>query len=423
LSNFLVETLLNKNNQRKDLILFNISSVHLFWLVWFSLCLLPVLYDNKFSANYLIFFTPLIYLFVNGRLINTNSQILSFYIVISIIIFIIATAYQTQFYNYIDRRLISFIIFLTQFSLIFIKFTERMKKSFLLSVLLSSICYSIFVLYELGKIDDYHPSIIKDLIGSQRTGIIHFFSLFICCYLILNYRLTGFARLIVYISLLSSIFGLVTTFSRATYISIFISLSWTFLVVISEKWRYLSFWKNSVIYIALIFFVIASVLILYPSIIVFIYDRLVGLIIDGVFFTRFESFDTSEGLRLYIWKDILEFLYNNPFTGTGYLGSWVISDATTSSHNDFFDRLGRTGFVSFLIYIYILFLLYRFLFKFYFYLWIPFVACLVYGMMHETFSQSPGTVIFAYLLMLYSNSKFNSAFHSSYLKANNKIRL
>ena len=68
----MVETLLNKNNQRKDLILFNISSVHLFWLVWFSLCLWPVLYDNKFSANYLIFFTPLIYLFVNSEVAVTR---------------------------------------------------------------------------------------------------------------------------------------------------------------------------------------------------------------------------------------------------------------------------------------------------------------------------------------------------------------
>ena len=51
---------------------------------------------------------------------------------------------------------------------------------------------------------------------------------------------------------------------------------------------------------------------------------------------------SSEGIRFYLAKEIGKFVLFNPFTGSGFLGSWILfNDLAGSAHNQYLDVLLR----------------------------------------------------------------------------------
>jgi O-antigen ligase len=107
----------------------------------------------------------------------------------------------------------------------------------------------------------------------------------------------------------------------------------------------------------------------------------------------------SEGYRIYMLKMILEFVARNPFTGSGYLGVWIMfEDQSGSAHNQYTDILYRTGIAGLAAYVYLLVKLFIFLYKKDSGLFWGFVGMLIYGMFHETFKESQGGFIFAFLI-------------------------
>jgi O-antigen ligase len=96
---------------------------------------------------------------------------------------------------------------------------------------------------------------------------------------------------------------------------------------------------------------------------------------------------------------IAEFVLQNPLTGSGYLGSWIMIDSLSgSAHNQYLDVFFRTGIIGFCCYLWLLYRLLRFLkFNEPSLFW-GFVGVLIYGLFHETFKLSQGAFILSFLL-------------------------
>lgn len=52
----------------------------------------------------------------------------------------------------------------------------------------------------------------------------------------------------------------------------------------------------------------------------------------------FKNPDSSEGWRVYMFHIISDFVFNNPITGSGFIGSWILFyDYSGSAHNQYLD--------------------------------------------------------------------------------------
>ena len=130
--------------------------------------------------------------------------------------------------------------------------------------------------------------------------------------------------------------------------------------------------------------------------------------IDGLFnfLERFDNIKTSEGFRLFLLGKIINYVTFNPFTGSGFLGCWIMfDDLKCSAHNQYADVLFRTGFIGFYIYLYILYKVFIYLKDNHQDLFYGFVGILVYGLFHETFKMSQGAFILSFMIGMMVTSK------------------
>jgi O-antigen ligase len=125
---------------------------------------------------------------------------------------------------------------------------------------------------------------------------------------------------------------------------------------------------------------------------------------DGENFWELSNPESSEGYRIYMLGKILEFVANNPFTGSGFLGVWIMfEDGSGSSHNQFTDVLFRTGVFGFIAYCTLLYQLLAFLVrKAPDFFW-GMLGVIIYGFMHETFKESQGSFLLAFLIGMFSS--------------------
>jgi O-antigen ligase len=108
---------------------------------------------------------------------------------------------------------------------------------------------------------------------------------------------------------------------------------------------------------------------------------------------------SSEGARILIATRALDFVVRNPFTGSGFLGVWVLRDLPAgSAHSQYVDVLFRTGFIGFAVYLWIIVRLLRFLWRQHEPLFWGLLAVIFYGLFHETFKESQGAFVLAFLV-------------------------
>jgi len=378
------------------------------WIVWFSICLIPCSLPGGYSVNYLFALTPIFYIIAGGK-IHKLPILLKLLAVLSILIFVVATLYQVEFQNYFLRRLVSFILFMTMFSMAFINISNKMINSFLVALVIVSIGLagnSIFSFFALGLSED--SGLAKESIGSQRTGYLYIIAFWVVVdWLFCHGRSLLLYKLLMLSVAMTILFGLILTFSRSSFVALAFSLP-VFLWVYRKQ---LSLFSKSglqrIIVIALVFvfgFFIISVR--FPTIFDFVDQRLISLLVSGEMVERLGTSNTSEGTRIVIWTEVASFVFSNPITGSGFLGSWVLGSAEGvalgSAHNQYVDVFLRLGVLGFLLYIIIHYRLMIFLLKNNKPLFVGFMGVIAYGVFHETFKDSQGAVVFAFLLAYYS---------------------
>ncbi|WP_276359548.1 O-antigen ligase family protein [Daejeonella sp. H1SJ63] len=371
------------------------------------------------SANYTFLLFPLGYILLYGKVRIPNDYFWGI-MLIYLLVLIISTLYQFWYLDQLPRRIISFVIFMTMFSFLFIKIDQEMELSFKLAVIVISVLLSLNTLKFYMDVGGAALGFAaKDAVGGQRFGFVYVFALWIT--LFQNWK--GVWNLLKYVCIFIILLGILLTFSRSGIVATLVSMMLFGIVtfyklvkrgVVSGIIRWIFAALGCILVLVILSFI-------FPQIFEFFDERLFSFFAEGgVEKMDLENSEGSEGYRIYMLKMILEFVSRNPLTGAGYLGVWIMfEDQSGSAHNQYTDILFRTGILGMATYIYILVKLSVFLYKKDLGLFWGFVGMLIYGMFHETFKESHGGFIFAFLIgMLGQNKILNPIFDENTSKIN-----
>jgi hypothetical protein len=242
----------------------------------------------------------------------------------------------------------------------------------------------------------------KDLVGTQRIGFIYLIALWLAYLDPPIKRLLGLLRYPVLLVLLA---GLVLTFSRSSIVSLVVG----FLLFALVKGNWLRRLSARALFngIATVVGITAFGLILFwlfPVAFRFFDVRLLSFLTnEGDVVTALSTPESSEGARVSIATNVIEFVVRNPVTGSGYLGVWT-SLTAGSAHGQYVDVLFRTGPVGLLCYLCIFYAVLRHLRRNQEALFWGVLSAGIYGVFHETFKESQGAFIYAFLVGMMAQS-------------------
>jgi O-antigen ligase len=398
------------------------QSYRLYGLIFlFAFFLVPVslsVRGDNVSSNYNFILLPLIVLLFGQKLQLPSKTILAL-VSIYIAIFIICFAYQDEYLKFSDRRLISFVLFMSWFSLCFVKIDEEMYKAFKYAIILVSFVYSMNSIYLYfahgGSANVY--STIHPIVQSQRYGFILLFGF----WLIIFEKTKTLSGLVIKLLIIFTIFnGLGFTFSRSSVAALLVSTSLLLLLLLLKIWKHpLKQIPQKNIAWVLISIAIGALFItlsyqFMPAYFQFFSERIFKVhitpirAIDFFPYTVFLPYDTtfylprdtSEGYRLYLIAEASRFLSHHPLFGSGYLGVWIMfSDLAGSAHNQLLDVLFRTGLVGFACFLYVVYRIIKFnLYHRHWAVLLSLAGIFTIGMFHETFKLSHGAFVFAFLI-------------------------
>ncbi len=330
------------------------------------------------------------------RLLNIFGALL-------ILIFSIASIYQVDYVDEGFRRIISFLLFMSIFSLSFLNLKPRDFNSALIALIVVSCSISLVSIYKLLSLGLLHSAFeAKDEVGSQRVGFLLIFSF----WALLRYGSNRDMFIKCVVAGLSGLIliGIILTFSRASVVS-FIGSAVLYLMVSDNTIRVFRIANPLRIIIAAIITLMFVTFgeFAFPSIYQFLNERLFDFFASGRVMDNIADSETSEGTRFRIWRDIFGYVVFNPVTGSGFLGSWILGDDTGSSHNQYMDVFLRLGFIGFSVYVLLLWRIWTLLLKDNSLLLCGFAGVLIYGMFHETFKEPGGALLLALFLSYYSS--------------------
>ena len=364
--------------------------------------------NDGISVNYIFLLIPLFIIAKQASFFLPPKRFREI-IFVYVVIFLIATLYQLSYIEHIDRRIISFILFISMFSYMLINVNGHMTASFKVAIVIISVVFTLRQLsayLAMGGADLGFAG--KSAVGSQRYGFIYIIAFWILIFY-KPIKLKGdFIR---YIFILTCLSGLLLTFSRSSVVALIGSGVLYFLCNAKMIFKRFATPNSKLIkkLLFLLFVSVVSMIFIFEYLYVtleFYNSRLFSLIdASGERVYNLVDPEASEGYRLHMLRLILEYVIYNPFTGSGYLGVWIMFDNNSgSAHNQFTDVLFRTGIIGFFAYCFLLFKLISYLFIRDLGLFWGIVGVLIYGLFHETFKESQGAFVLAFLLGMLSSS-------------------
>lgn len=375
----------------------------------FTFFLFPI-WSPSLGANaaYQFFLYPLIALIFYKKILIPNSFIL-FGIFLYTLILCVSVFIKQDLVEFIDRRFISFILFISMFFLVFFPFKEKHILAFKISLVLASFLNILPIMYEAissGLNNLTYISKITLADGGTRYGFVYLMAFWIVFFFQSQDIKVNFLK---YLSIFILLVGLLLTFNRSALLGLGGSLFLYF-------FYYTFFYKEEIkiklkkISLLILFFILIF-LIVYnsvPFLVDFFISRfsllftnpLVTLYSDDII--NYVSLYDSAGYRFYIWNLIYQFILLNPFSGSGYLGVWILlSDLSGSAHGQFQDIFFRVGIIGSLYFGLILFFILNKLFvNKQFELFWGFSSILIFSLFNETFSLGTGKFILAFLIAI-----------------------
>lgn len=372
--------------------------------ICFMLFLVPLSLDDGISINYSFLLFPLLVVPWRHRWVKPHAFILASTL-LYFLIFVAASVYQTEFYDLWPRRFSSFVLFLGVFSYCFIRIDREMETAFKRAVVWFGVCFSLIAMFryiDLTAADLGFAA--KDVVGTQRIGFVYLMGVWIT---LLSRDIISQRSLLNWTVMLILFAGLILTFSRASIIGLvgsgmlyvlFQAIRWTLLPTKRVLLR-----VSSTVLLIIVGLVLMRLIAPVPF--DFYNERIVEYATVGnTARDDLRDPESSGGARLYFASTIIRFVYDNPLTGSGFLGIWCLKDdvygTIGSAHIQYADILFRTGPVGFALYLYVLYRVMAFLFKNDQGMFWGFVAILLYGLFHETFKESQGGFILAVLVAL-----------------------
>jgi len=352
------------------------------------------------SANYSFVLLPLFYFLLRRGVIRRPQKIYLLFMGLYSIIFVVASIYQLDLQEYSLRRTISFFLFMTIFSFMFMKIDAEMVAAFKLAIVGISVYFSLYTISTYFSAGGAAlGALAKTVVGSQRFGFIYILAIW------LVYQEKYFSRLwpiLKYPVLFILLSGLLMTFSRSGIVALLGSFG-IFTVVNVIRWFRRpthTLIRKAIVSISILSVLIIAVVLFLPGTVEFFDQRLFSYFLNNsAVADDISNPEASEGYRIFMIQKILGFVANNPLTGSGYLGVWILfSDHSGSAHNQYSDVLFRTGLPGFVLYLYLLFILIKFLYTNERALFWGTLGVLIYGLFHETFKESQGAFVLTFLL-------------------------
>lgn len=371
----------------------------------FCFFLLPYSFDvggDGVSGNYLFFLFPALAICFSKKIYLPGKHI-GIIVVLYVLIFAVACIYQYQYIKFIDRRIVSFLLFMSMFLFMGMKIDEDMIRCFKAAIFLATIFHAIFSINQYLSLGGTEiGAAAKGAVGSQRYGFVYVMAIWIAAHWAPTRKLFLFLK---YAAILTLLVGLLLTFSRSGVVAI-IGSCLIFLVVKASNNMKLGilFNRNKLASLTVMFLscviLYQAISALFPFAVDFYWQRLFSLETPlGAAVYDFNNPEASEGFRVFMMKMIAGFVFHNPLTGSGYLGSWILFDNLSgSAHNQYLDVLFRTGIIGFCAYLWLLYRLLLFLKLKEPSLFWGVVGVLIYGLFHETFKLSQGAFILSFML-------------------------
>lgn len=381
-------------------------------VIFFTIFLLPFSILPGFSSNYLFIFYPLILIFLRQRVLIPQSYLLAV-MIFYFLVFILSLMTQMELSHLFSRRIISFIIYMSAFSFIFISINKDQIIAFKISIVLYSLIFivpSFYLFFSSGEISFGEFSNPKEDFGSQRYGFVYIMAFWLTYFF--SPKKSFLIVIVKYLVLGLLLTGILMTFSRSSVVSLIASIVTyiIFEVFFSKVSINLRIKKLFIFTIALSFLFFA--IIEFAPLLITFFDRTFFSLFIEQGFDGFElaNENSSIGYRLFMLNKILDFVAVHPFTGSGYLGVWIMfSDLSGSAHNQYTDVLFRVGLIGLIIYIFLLMKIISFLYKSDKGLFYGFIGVVFYGVFHETFKLSHGSFILSFLLALAFQRSMKSA--------------
>jgi O-antigen ligase len=363
----------------------------------FTFFLYPLSVDGV-SINYTFVLAPLACLLV-GRPLRRPPTLLLMLAAWYAIVFVIASVYQYDLHAEAMRRVVSFIIFMTIFSYACMKLEAEHVEAFKTALVMVSLIMSIAsVLLFLSLGGSALGFAAKDLVGTQRFGFIYIMAIWVMYFFVPS----GWSqRLFRYGCIALILIGLLLTFSRSSVIALAGVIGF-FALAKSLRWVRAPTLKSTVTgMVAVLGVAVLAVTIVtaFPVTYEFFESRIVEFAMDPGAVSEDLEEEGSAGTRLVILRRVAEYVGSNPITGSGYLGVWTLFQGFAgSAHNQYADVLFRTGIVGFVGYCCLLFAIGRYLRRNCEDLFWGFLGVLFYGLFHETFKESHGGFLLAFLV-------------------------
>jgi hypothetical protein len=411
---------MNLSKKNIDYSVFLSPNSRLFLLIlFFSIFLTPLsltVRGDNVSVNYSFILFPLLCL-IMGETLNQPRKIILTLISVYVVIFLSCLIYQYYYIEFWERRLISFLLFMSMFTFFVVKIDIQMITAFKYSVILVSFLYSCNSLYIYisngGSSLGYE--LMRPIVQSQRYGFILLLGLWLTIFESTRSRLGLSIKLLIIIIIFN---GLGLTFSRSSVAGLLAS-TFTYLLLLLPKFKFhglkfrIDFFYLLLLYFGIIALIVTASYYCIPDYFQFFSERLLKISItpqiEGYFsYPKYPSFDTyvynqlesSEGYRVFMIIEILRYLSINPLFGSGFLGVWIMfADLSGASHNQLLDVLFRTGVIGFSAFLFILYKLFQYNFRIKNNaIIVSMVGILFIGLFHETFKLSQGAFIFSFLI-------------------------
>lgn len=363
----------------------------------------PVLVDG-ISINYSFVLFPVLMILLTHRIQRVSLEL--FWPVVTFAgIFMIALVLPSDYHqdNHL-RQCVSFGIFLTAFSFMFVKITANMIRAFKIAILFTSIGFSsvsIWGFFALGGQSLHFEA--KDLVGQQMLGFVYILAIWMTLYYQANQWLTKIGKLVALAILLA---GLMLTFSRSAIVALLGSGA-LFAMAYLLRWLRnpaLAIRRRMLGVLVVLVVVTIGIYKMFPVTFDFFEETLFGrnLVQEAA------SPDDSAGIRMLLWRRIVEYVLQHPLTGSGYLGVWIMPGLPAdvgSAHNQYMDVFYRTGILGAIAYAWLLYCVLRYFRRHDRAMFWGMTGVLIFGMFHETFKESEGAFILAFSLGMLAESR------------------
>src|SRR5437016_5845685 len=300
----------------------------------FLVFLYPASVDGN-SVNYSFVLLPLALALIRGRCRRPSNLLLGF-VAFYVFIYLLASVYQYELYDEVERRAISFLLFMSLFSYMFIEIDAEMIAAFKVSLVVISSLFSLWAIATFANsgVAALDLEDAKNEVGSQRFGFVYLLALG-ALYL---HPVRGFMyRVAKILACFVLVIGLALTFSRAAIIGCLVSLLgymlWSLRYAFRRPARMLPRLIAVVAAVAVAVFLIMKFL---PIVSDFFNQRLVALLTDpDAVESTLSTPGTSGGERIYIWIQIIRYLDYNILTGSGDVDWWshtLLGGTAVTSH-------------------------------------------------------------------------------------------